>query len=43
MILTNLQKTFDIINNEILLEKPKAIRFSKRYSGLDSTFLSECF
>ena len=41
MIVINLQKTFDTIDHEILLQKLKAIIFSIRlYSGLDHIFLS---
>ena len=44
MILIELQKVFETIDHEILLQKFKAIRFSKEiYSGLDTIFLSEYF
>ena len=41
MILINLQKAFDTTDHEILLHKPKAIRFSERTSRWFRSYLCE--
>ena len=41
MILIDLQKAFDTIDHEILLEKPKAIKFSESTIKWFKSYLSE--